>query len=90
MGLQEISAKVAKAENDAGRAPGSVELIAVSKVQPNARVAEVLSQGHRVVGIDNMNDYYDVSLKESRAALLDAYDGFRMVRLDLEDRAGVG
>ena len=56
MGLQEISAKVAKAENDAGRAPGSVELIAVSKVQPNARVAEVLSQGHRVFGENRVQE----------------------------------
>ena len=56
MGLQEISAKVAKAENDAGRAPGSVELIAVSKVQPNARVAEVLGQGHRVFGENRVQE----------------------------------
>ena len=38
MGLSDIRDRIAKAEADAGRAPGSVELIAVSKVQPLERV----------------------------------------------------
>ena len=49
----------------------------------------LLERGDTVVGLDNFNDYYDVSLKEARAALLGGYDGFRMVRLDLADRAGM-
>ena len=50
MGLAEIDAKVRAAEAAAGRAAGSVTLIAVSKVQPLERVVAVLEQGHRVFG----------------------------------------
>ena len=39
-----------------------------------------------VVGIDNMNDYYDVRLKEERLAHLHHYDGFRFVKGDISDR----
>ena len=47
---------------------------------------QLLERGDTVVGLDNFNDYYDVSLKDARAALLDKYDNFRMVRIDLADR----
>ena len=50
---------------------------------------QLLERGESVVGLDNFNDYYDVSIKEARAALLDPYDGFRMERIDLEDRAAM-
>jgi UDP-glucuronate 4-epimerase len=50
---------------------------------------QLLERGESVVGLDNFNDYYDVSLKEARAALLDPYDDFRMERIDLEDRAAM-
>jgi len=50
MGLAEIKDRIAIAETRAGRAPGSVQLIAVSKVQPNARVEAVLRAGHRLFG----------------------------------------
>ncbi|AOZ68222.1 YggS family pyridoxal phosphate enzyme [Rhodobacter xanthinilyticus] len=50
MGLSEIAARVAAAEAAAGRAPGSVKLIAVSKVQPSERVEAVLRAGHRLFG----------------------------------------
>lgn len=50
MGLEEIDAKIRAAEVTAGRATGSVTLIAVSKVQPLERVVAVLDQGHRVFG----------------------------------------
>ena len=46
----------------------------------------LLERGETVVGLDNFDDYYDVSLKESRAAVLDAFDDFKMVRIDLADR----
>lgn len=49
----------------------------------------LLERGDTVVGLDNFNDYYDVALKESRAGILDSYDKFRMVRLDLADRKGI-
>lgn len=50
MGLGEISARIATAESAAGRAAGSVRLIAVSKVQPLERVEAVLAAGHRRFG----------------------------------------
>jgi PLP dependent protein len=50
MGLQDIQTRIAAAEAAAGRAPGSVTLIAVSKVQPLDRVVSVLETGHRVFG----------------------------------------
>jgi len=47
---------------------------------------QLLERGDTVVGIDNFNDYYDVSLKDARAAILDGYDEFSMLRIDLADR----
>ena len=47
---------------------------------------KLLERGETVVGLDNFNDYYDVSLKEARAGLLEPYDNFRMKRISLEDR----
>ena len=38
------------------------------------------------MGLDNFNDYYDVSLKEARAATLAPHDNFSMARIDLADR----
>ena len=45
-----------------------------------------LGQGRPVVGFDNVNDYYDVKLKEARLARLQEAEGFRFVRADLADR----
>lgn len=56
MGLNDIKTRVLKAEKDAGRAPGSVTLIAVSKKQPNERVAAVLEQGHRCFGENRVQE----------------------------------
>lgn len=56
MPLSEISARVTKAEAKAGRAAGSVKLIAVSKVQPNERVQDVLEQGHRCFGENRVQE----------------------------------
>ncbi len=50
MSLTAILDRIAKAESVAGRAPGSVTLIAVSKVQPLDRVVAVLDAGHRIYG----------------------------------------
>ena len=49
----------------------------------------LLAQGHQVVGIDNLNDYYDVRLKEARLARLQPYPHFHFQKLDLADRAGM-
>ncbi len=56
MSLQDIQTRIAAAETEAGRAPGSVSLIAVSKVQPNDRVAAVLDAGHRVFGENRVQE----------------------------------
>ena len=56
MSLSEIKARIARAEADAGRAPGSVQLIAVSKVQPDERVRAVLDQGHRLFGENRVQE----------------------------------
>ena len=49
----------------------------------------LLAQGHEVVGIDNLNAYYDVNLKLARLARLEAQPGFRFLRLELADRAAM-
>jgi hypothetical protein len=56
MSLQEITARIAKAETNSGRSDGSVKLIAVSKVQPNERVQAVLEQGHRCFGENRVQE----------------------------------
>ena len=49
----------------------------------------LLARGDEVVGLDNLNDYYEVSLKENRLKRLTALPGFRFVKLDVGDRAGM-
>lgn len=56
MSLDDIITRIAKAEENAGRAAGSVSLIAVSKVQPNARVQAVLEKGHRCFGENRVQE----------------------------------
>lgn len=50
---------------------------------------QLLDQGHTVVGLDNLNDYYDVSLKDARLKELAPYKQFRFVKMDLADRDGI-
>jgi len=49
----------------------------------------LLSDGVKVYGIDNLNSYYDVSLKEARLGRLRGRDGFEFVKLDLANRVGL-
>ena len=56
MPLAEIQARVASACEVAGRNRDDVSLIAVSKVQPNARVAAVLDEGHRIFGENKVQE----------------------------------
>jgi len=49
----------------------------------------LLSAGHQVVGIDNLNDYYDVNLKLSRLELIKTHPEFVFVECDLADRQGM-
>lgn len=49
----------------------------------------LLERGDEVVGLDNLSDYYDVTLKQARLRDLEAYPSFRFVKLDLADREGM-
>jgi UDP-glucuronate 4-epimerase len=49
----------------------------------------LLERGERVVGIDNLNDYYDVSLKKARLSKLDAHKGFSFHHGDITDDADI-
>jgi UDP-glucuronate 4-epimerase len=49
----------------------------------------LLERGDEVVGLDNLNDYYDVALKQARLAHLQQRPNFRFVKLDLADRPGM-
>jgi UDP-glucuronate 4-epimerase len=49
----------------------------------------LLSAGHEVVGLDNLNDYYDVRLKQDRLSQLEGLSGFSFCRIDLSDRNGL-
>jgi UDP-glucuronate 4-epimerase len=46
----------------------------------------LLFEGHQVIGLDNLNDYYDVNLKHDRLALLEKMPNFSFVRMGLEER----
>ncbi|MEZ9903901.1 NAD-dependent epimerase [Vibrio breoganii] len=54
----------------------------------SAVIEQLTAKGHQVVGVDNLNDYYDVSLKEARLARIQ-HANFTLVELDIADRDGV-
>jgi UDP-glucuronate 4-epimerase len=49
----------------------------------------LLEAGVHVVGLDNLNSYYDVKLKHYRLAQIESYDNFQFVKMDLADREGI-
>jgi UDP-glucuronate 4-epimerase len=49
----------------------------------------LLARGDQVVGLDNLNDYYEVSLKHARLARLTPHKNFSFVQMDVADRAGM-
>jgi UDP-glucuronate 4-epimerase len=49
----------------------------------------LLKEGHQVVGLDILNDYYDVTLKENRLKQLTELDNFSFHKIDLADRIGI-
>ncbi len=55
----------------------------------SALSARLLARGDEVLGYDNVNDYYDPSLKEARLARLTSQSGFSLVRANLQDRHSV-
>ena len=52
----------------------------------SALTLKLLERGDEVVGIDNLNDYYDVNLKLARLARLENFDRFKFVKLEIADR----
>jgi UDP-glucuronate 4-epimerase len=50
---------------------------------------KLLDDGHEIIGIDNLNDYYDVTLKENRLKTLEGYQNFRFLKLDIKDQKNV-
>ncbi|MBW3566147.1 MAG: NAD-dependent epimerase [Acidobacteria bacterium] len=53
-------------------------------------VAErLITRGDEVIGLDNLNDYYDVRLKKARLARLEPHENFEFVQLDVADRDGI-
>ena len=50
---------------------------------------KLLDDGHEIIGIDNLNDYYDVNLKEDRLKTLEGYKNFKFLKLDIKDQKDV-
>src|SRR5690554_1345909 len=46
----------------------------------------LLDEGCHVIGIDNLNDYYDVNLKKARLEIINKYDKFKFFKIDLQDK----
>ncbi|HYE10909.1 MAG TPA: SDR family NAD(P)-dependent oxidoreductase, partial [Patescibacteria group bacterium] len=46
----------------------------------------LLEEGCSVIGLDNLNDYYDVSLKKARLAIIDKYESFKFIYVDIKDK----
>jgi UDP-glucuronate 4-epimerase len=50
---------------------------------------KLLDQSYQIIGIDNLNDYYDPSLKQSRLEILGKYNNFNFHKVDLKDKIAV-
>jgi len=55
----------------------------------SALIIRLLARGDEVVGIDNLNDYYDVNLKLARLERLTGHKRFKFIKLEISDRAAV-
>ncbi|WP_170075516.1 NAD-dependent epimerase [Paraclostridium dentum] len=49
-------------------------------------IKNLIKRGYKVVGIDNMNDYYDISIKKNRLKLLKEYDNYEFFKIDLQEK----
>ncbi len=79
-----------RSRQDRGRETASAVLVTGAAGFIGYHVAaKLLARGDRVIGLDSVNDYYDVRLKEARLAELSPIEGFRFVRADLADRAAI-
>ena len=70
-------------------APMKILLTGAAGFIGSTAAQRLLARGDEVVGLDNLNDYYDVKLKLDRLARLEPQRGFRFVRLDVADRGGM-
>jgi pyridoxal phosphate enzyme (YggS family) len=76
MSLNQVNSEISQAIQASGRKKGTVELIAVSKVQPNERVLSVLNQGHQVFGENRVQEAegkwpgFKISFPDARVHLL--------------------
>ena len=50
---------------------------------------KLLDDGHEIIGIDNLNDYYDVALKEDRLKTLEGFKNFKFLKLDIKNQKDV-
>ena len=50
---------------------------------------KLLDDGHEIIGIDNLNDYYDVTLKEDRLKILEGFKNFKFLKLDIKNQKDV-
>ena len=88
----QVDKKESQVPRPASRAPGDAQNILVTGAAGfiGFHLAQrLLARGDRVVGLDNLNDYYEVSLKENRLKQLTDSDNFEFVKCDLVDRAGM-
>src|SRR5271168_5042431 len=78
------------AGGSAGGAPAVTVLLTGVAGFIGYHVAEaLLARGDQVVGVDNLNAYYDVRLKQGRLARLDAREGFEFHQADVADRDAI-
>ena len=49
----------------------------------------LVKQGNQVVGVDNLNPYYDLNLKKARLAQLEGRSNFQFIKMDLAEREGI-
>ncbi len=49
----------------------------------------LINKGYQVIGIDNLNDYYDVTLKYGRLEILEKEEDFTFYKIDLKDKADI-
>lgn len=71
------------------RTPGSILVTGAAGFIGYHVTKRLLDDGYEVVGVDNLNDYYDPQLKRDRLAQLEGRDGFQFQKLDVADREGV-
>ncbi|MGZ8393682.1 MAG: SDR family NAD(P)-dependent oxidoreductase, partial [Nitrospira sp.] len=72
-----------------GSGKGSVLVTGAAGFIGSHVAKRLLDRGDSVLGLDNLNDYYDVHLKEARLAKLVPHPQFQFTKLDLSDRSGI-